>query len=91
MKLAVVMPVLNEAPTLADRLVALADLRASGAVLIVADGGSTDGSLVLAQAQADAVVGAPCGRAAQMNAGACHPLARQADALLFLHADTRLP
>lgn len=91
MKLAVVMPVLNEAPTLADRLGALADLRASGAVLIVADGGSTDGSLVLAQAQADAVVGAPRGRAAQMNAGACHPLARQADALLFLHADTRLP
>ena len=91
MKLAVVMPVLNEAATLNQSLAALTKLRASGAVLIVADGGSTDGSLALAQAQADAVVLAPRGRAAQMNAGACHPLARQADVLLFLHADTRLP
>ena len=91
MKLAVVMPVLNEVLTLPGQLAALAELRAHGAVLIVADGGSTDGSLALAQAAADAVVCAPRGRAAQMNAGACHPLARQADALLFLHADTRLP
>jgi len=91
LKLAVVMPVLNEVLTLPGQLVALAELRARGAVLIVADGGSTDGSLALAQAAADAVVCAPRGRAAQMNAGACHPLARQADALLFLHADTRLP
>jgi rSAM/selenodomain-associated transferase 2/rSAM/selenodomain-associated transferase 1 len=95
MKLAVVMPVLNEAATLSARLATLADLRARGAVLIVADGGSTDGSLALALAQTpkqvDAVVSAPTGRAAQMNAGACHPLARHADTLLFLHADTRLP
>ena len=91
MKLAVIMPVLNEAAALTASLGALAGLRARGAVLIVADGGSTDGSLALPQAQADAVVCAPRGRAAQMNAGACHPLARQADALLFLHADTRLP
>lgn len=91
MKLAVVMPVLNEAAALNGRFAALAGLRARGALLIVADGGSTDGSLALAQADADAVVLAPLGRAAQMNAGACHPLARQADALLFLHADTHLP
>jgi rSAM/selenodomain-associated transferase 2/rSAM/selenodomain-associated transferase 1 len=91
MKLAVVMPVLNEAATLPGQFAALAVLRARGAVLIVADGGSTDGSLALAQAQADAVVRAPRGRAAQMNAGACHPMARQADVLLFLHADTGLP
>lgn len=91
MKLAVVMPVLNDAAALAKRLAALAELRRCGAVLIVADGGSTDGTQALAQAMADAVVAAPRGRAAQMNAGACHPLAREADALLFLHADTRLP
>ncbi len=91
MKLAVVVPVLNEAATLSARLAALAALRARGAVLIVADGGSTDGSLAIAPAQADAMVGAPRGRAAQMNAGACHPLARQSDTLLFLHADTHLP
>ena len=91
MKLTVVMPVLNEAAALGASLAALAALRARGAVLIVADGGSTDGSLAMAQAQADAVVGASRGRAAQMNAGACHPLARPCDTLLFLHADTRLP
>jgi rSAM/selenodomain-associated transferase 2 len=40
---------------------------------------------------ADAVLGAPRGRAAQMNAGARHALAdRSICALLFLHADTRL-
>ncbi len=91
MKLAVVVPVLNEAAALARHLGALVALRERGAVLIVADGGSTDGTQALAATLADAVVAAPRGRAAQMNAGAWHPLARAADALLFLHADTSLP
>jgi rSAM/selenodomain-associated transferase 2/rSAM/selenodomain-associated transferase 1 len=91
MKLAVVVPVLNEAAALAQHLGALAPLRERGAVLIVADGGSTDGTQALAARLADAAVAAPRGRAAQMNAGACHSLARAADSLLFLHADTRLP
>ncbi|MEZ5701183.1 MAG: TIGR04283 family arsenosugar biosynthesis glycosyltransferase [Burkholderiaceae bacterium] len=91
MKLAVVIPVLNEAPLLADCLTALEALRARGVVVIVVDGGSEDGSVAAAQDRADAVVSAPRGRAAQLNAGACHPLARAADVLLFLHADTRLP
>jgi rSAM/selenodomain-associated transferase 2/rSAM/selenodomain-associated transferase 1 len=91
MKLALVVPVLNEAASLPVRLGALAALRARGVVLIVVDGGSTDDTPSLAATLADAVVAAPRGRAAQMNAGACHPLARNADALLFLHADTALP
>jgi rSAM/selenodomain-associated transferase 2/rSAM/selenodomain-associated transferase 1 len=91
MKLAVVVPVLNEGASLMARLGALAVLRERGVVLIVADGGSTDETLALAATLADAVVVAPRGRAAQMNAGACHPLARCADTLLFLHADTALP
>lgn len=91
MKIAVIVPVLNEAGSLPSALAALADLRARGVAVIVVDGGSADGTVAAAQAGADAVLAAPRGRASQMNAGAGHPLARQADALLFLHADTRLP
>jgi len=54
----------------------------------VADGGSSDGTPRLAAPFADRVIAAPRGRAAQMNAGAA---AARGDALLFLHADTRLP
>ena len=91
MKLAVVVPVLNEAATLPARLAALTGLRREGVAVIVVDGGSDDDTVVVARSGADAVVHAPLGRAAQMNAGACHPLARRADGLLFLHADTALP
>jgi rSAM/selenodomain-associated transferase 2/rSAM/selenodomain-associated transferase 1 len=91
MKLAVVMPVLNEAATLPARLSALQGLRREGVAVIVVDGGSDDDTVAVARAGADAVACAPRGRAAQMNAGACHPLARRADGLLFLHADTTLP
>jgi rSAM/selenodomain-associated transferase 2 len=45
-------------------------------------------SSTAARAHADLVLTAPRGRAAQMNAGA---RACDADILLFLHADTRLP
>ena len=79
MTLHIVMPVLNEAPnspptgpvaSLQARLQALQPLRARGAWLTVVDGGSTDGTWALARSQADALVLAPRGRAAQMNAGA---------------------
>ena len=91
MKCAVVMPVLNEAASLAKRLAALSPLREAGAVVIVVDGGSRDDTMAVARAGADAVLVSPRGRAAQMNAGACHPLARRAEVLLFLHGDTALP
>ncbi|WP_291010997.1 TIGR04283 family arsenosugar biosynthesis glycosyltransferase [Hydrogenophaga sp.] len=91
MKLAMVMPVLNEAATLPARLATLTGLRSEGVSVIAVDGGSDDETVVVARSCVDAVVHAPRGRAAQMNAGACHPLARRADALLFLHADTALP
>ena len=88
MRLRIVMPVLNEGTALARRLQALAPLRARGAELVVVDGGSTDATWAIARAYADQVRLAPRGRASQMNVGAqgC-----QADMLLFLHADTRLP
>lgn len=88
MTLSVVMPVLNEAATIETALTALAPLRARGVEVIVVDGGSQDGTAELARALADRVLSAPRGRAAQMNAGAA---VATGDALLFLHADTRLP
>jgi len=63
-------------------------LRARGHEVVVADGGSEDRTREIAAHLADRVVLAPRGRARQMNAGAA---AASGDALLFLHADTRLP
>lgn len=87
-RLAIVMPVLDEAASIAATLQALAPLRARGVELVVADGGSRDASAAIARPLADRVIAAPRGRARQMNAGAA---ATDAPRLLFLHADTRLP
>jgi rSAM/selenodomain-associated transferase 2 len=83
--LTVVVPVLNEAPHLPAIVSAL---HAEGVDLIVADGGSTDGSARIAEEAGAVVLGGPAGRGRQLNAGA---RAARSDALLFLHADTRLP
>ena len=88
MSLAIVIPVLDEAGTLAQRLRALAPLRSRGARVVVVDGGSADDTLAIARTHADAALVAPRGRGAQMNAGAA---VYEADILLFLHADTVLP
>jgi rSAM/selenodomain-associated transferase 2 len=87
-QLSIVIPVLDEAATIADALAALAPYRARGAEVIVVDGGSRDDTVETARPRADKVIAAPRGRGSQMNAGAA---AAQGDALLFLHADTRLP
>ena len=87
-RLSVVIPALNEAQGIRAALEALAPLRARGHEVIVADGGSTDGTVELARPLCDRVVQAVRGRAQQMNAGA---RVASGDALLFLHADTRLP
>jgi rSAM/selenodomain-associated transferase 2 len=86
--LCIVMPVLDEAETLAPRLRALQCLRQRGVRVVVVDGGSRDDTLAIAQAHADLALLAPRGRAAQMNAGAA---ACPAEVWLFLHADTQLP
>jgi len=87
-KLSIIIPVLNEGDNIAAALDALAHLRALGTEVIVVDGGSRDATVERAQLRADRVVLAPRGRALQMNAGAERA---SGDALLFLHADTRLP
>ena len=87
-RLSVVVPALNEAALIERCLGALAPLRARGHEVVLADGGSTDGTPRLAAPFADRVIAAPRGRAAQMNAGAAAALG---DAFLFLHADTLLP
>jgi rSAM/selenodomain-associated transferase 2 len=88
MRLSIVIPSLNEATVIGAALSSLSAIRARGHEVIVADGGSEDGTRELAAPLADRVVVAPRGRASQMNAGAA---AANGDALLFLHADTRLP
>ncbi len=66
----------------------MAAARAIADEVIVADGGSTDGTIVAARAAGARVVEAPRGRGAQLHAGA---LAASGEVLLFLHADSELP
>jgi rSAM/selenodomain-associated transferase 2 len=87
-RLSVVIPTLNEAANLA-RL--LPDLLAGepDVEIVVADGGSDDGSSsVVGRWTAVRWMAGRRGRARQMNAGA---RATTGEVVLFLHADTRLP
>lgn len=86
--ISIIIPVLNDANELEAALNHLQPLRAQGHEVLVADGGSRDGSVGVARKLADRVVMSGPGRAQQMNAGAEHA---SHDVLLFLHADSRLP
>jgi rSAM/selenodomain-associated transferase 2 len=88
LRITIIIPTLNEAANIEAALARLQPLRGRGHEVIVADGGSADGTAALASAAADRVIDAPRGRARQMNAGAQHA---RGDVLLFLHADTQLP
>lgn len=85
MRLSIIIPALNEAEQIAATLASAA---APGVEVTVVDGGSGDATVDLARAAGATVLTAGRGRARQMNAGAA---AADGDALLFLHADTRLP
>lgn len=84
--ISIVIPVLNERERLRAFLRELEGLEGEREV-IVADGGSADGTPEAVSPPARLAVSPP-GRARQMNAGAA--LAR-GEILLFLHCDTRLP
>ncbi|MEI8165486.1 MAG: TIGR04283 family arsenosugar biosynthesis glycosyltransferase [Chloroflexales bacterium] len=83
----VIIPALNEAAGIAACVAAVRALDAT-AELIVADGGSADDTVALAEAAGATVVAAPRGRGPQCNAGAA---ASSGEVLIFLHADTALP
>jgi len=87
-KLAIIIPVLNEADTIVDLAVHLKPFILKGHDVLLVDGGSHDDTLAASQAAQLRCISSSPGRALQMNAGAD---ATSADYLMFLHADTRLP
>lgn len=86
--IAIIVPTLNEESQIVVGLQALQAWRGAECELIVADGGSADQTVALAEPLADRVVIAPKGRAAQMNAGAA---SARSEILWFLHADSLPP
>jgi rSAM/selenodomain-associated transferase 2 len=87
-RLAIVIPALNEAENLAWLLPDLAR-GCPAAEIVVVDGGSHDDSAaVVARGPGPRLLASARGRALQMNLGA---RATGGDTILFLHADTRLP
>lgn len=84
--ISIIVPTYNEAKTIAGTLEHLRRWHAITEI-IVADGGSNDGTADLVD-DGIKLVRAPRGRASQMNAGVREALG---DVLLFLHSDTRLP
>jgi rSAM/selenodomain-associated transferase 2 len=87
MQFSVIVPVFNEAPLIRSFLQHLHE-RAPGAEIIVADGGSCDGTVDLATGFCDQLVRSEPNRATQMNAGA---RAARGDVLWFVHVDAEVP
>jgi rSAM/selenodomain-associated transferase 2 len=87
MSVSIIIPVLNEASLLGQCLARLRE-RAPGAEIIVADGGSSDGTADLARGLCDQLVVSKRNRAIQMNAGEG---AAHGDILWFVHVDAEVP
>jgi len=88
MQVSIIVPVLNEAPSIRPFLEHLRE-RAPGAEIIVVDAASTDGTDKLAVGLCDQLVrSGERSRAIQMNTGA---RAASGDVFWFLHADAEVP
>ena len=83
----IIVPVFNEALLIRPFLQHLRE-RAPEAEIIVADGGSSDGTVDLATGLCDQLVRSEPNRAIQMNTGA---RAARGDILWFVHVDVELP
>lgn len=84
----VIVPALNEVEGIGLVLAPLQRFRAEGHEVILVDGGSTDGTVELAEGLVDRVIRGHRGRAVQMNAGAA---VARGEVLWFVHADTLVP
>lgn len=85
--LSVIIPTLNEAGRIENVLSALAADKIT-AEIIVADGGSADGTIAAVESSGATLVDCNPGRGNQLHQGAA---AATGDVLFFLHADTNLP
>jgi len=83
--LSVVIPTQNEAAVIGARLDEIEAAHVAGEV-IVADGGSADGTQAIVERRGVRLIEGPSGRGAQLAAGA---RAATGNWLLFLHADTQ--
>jgi rSAM/selenodomain-associated transferase 2 len=83
----IIVPVFNEAPLIRPFLQHLRE-RAPGAEIIVADGGSSDGTTHLAAGFCNQLVRSERNRGVQMNAGA---RVACGDILWFVHVDAEVP
>ncbi len=81
-----VIPTLNEEAEIAATIRALL-AQAEDLEVVVADGGSSDATIEIAERLGAVIVQAERGRGRQMHAGA---LASRGDILWFIHADTRV-
>lgn len=88
MKISVVIPAFNESDNIIPTLKCLQTLRSKGHEVILADGHSTDNTIVLAEPLVDKIIHSAKGRAVQMNNAASHA---QGEILWFIHADTIVP
>ena len=85
--LSVIIPTFNEEQVLEETIISLKKLQGIKEI-IIADGGSTDNTCLIASLHNDIkFITAKKGRAQQMNCGAQNA---SGDILLFLHADTKI-
>ncbi|MSM41592.1 MAG: glycosyltransferase [Geobacter sp.] len=93
-ELTIIVPVYNEAATLAGLFASLASQQEVSCEIVVSDGGSGDGSVATAERLGEqyglkvSIISGEKGRGPQLNAGAG---VASAPVLLFLHADSRFP